>query len=279
MENIEKIKKQFVNFFSEKYYSKKPNELKESEFHNCSLLAELWAYISKVIPEEHGKYTIFDFNGTVLNKLGQVADGSLPPAIALEAKDKVCRFCWGMSWKQISKMSKTQENQNAFLRKKSVMMSRSETGGNVVIFGSSDKPSGRTMLASIIMKEAIRLRVTHGVRGQSYDWIDFAKLFGSIEKDTEDLIDYKSCDWLVVDNIIKKVRSSRQTTLMVDLIDPFFINRYNNRQPTILVFKFDIRDTKMNIEKEFGVGISKIINSNRTLNIPLSEYVLSEIDD
>ena len=267
-----------MEFFSERFYKKKSINLTELEEHKCSLLAELWAYIYKVVPEEHGKYTIFDFDGTVISKSGGKTEGSLPVNIALDAKNKICDFCWGVSWKEISKQGKN-KNTNAFLRRKSVMMDRLKEGCNIAIFGSSDKPIGRTMLASIVMKEAIKIRITHKDRGQSYDWIDFSKLFNAIEQKTDDLVDYKSCDWLVVDNIINKARSSKQTTLMVDLVDPFFIGRYSKKQPTILVFKFDIRDKNLDIEKTFGVGISKILNSTRTLKIPLSEYVLSAVDD
>ena len=280
MKDIEKTKKQFINFFSEKYYKKKPIELIESELHNCSSLSEFWAYIYKVVPEGHGKYTIFNFDGNALNKSGKKAETKLPINIAINAKDKVCRFCWDTGWKDISKQSLKKGDINAFLRKRSVMGDRLKGGSNIVIYGSSDKPIGRTMLASIIMKEAIKLRITPGGdRGETYDWIDFSKLFYAIEKDTEDLVDYRRCDWLVVDNIIKKARSARQTTLVLDLIDPFFINRYNNKQPTILVFKFDIRDKNFNMEKAFGLGISRILDSKRTLKIPLSEYALSEVDD
>jgi hypothetical protein len=281
MENIEKIKKQYIHFFSKKYYSKKLTELSESEMENCSLLAELWAYVYKTVPEDHGKYSIFDFDGNVLGKSGKTTTDTLPVHVAQNAKDKICEFCWGMRWKDIAKEKEKigQVQINAFLRKKSIMMDRCLSGNNIAIFGSSDRPIGRTMLASIVMKEAIRLRVTHGDRGQSYDWIDFSKLFHAIEKDAEDLVDYKSCDWLVVDNIVKKARSARQNTLMVDMMDPFFINRYNNKQPTILAFKFDIRDKDLDMEKTFGLGISKILNSKRTLKIPLSEYILREVDD
>ncbi len=32
------------------------------------------------------------------------------------------------------------------------------------------------------MKEAVKLRVTRGARGHTYDWIDFTKLFHAIKK-------------------------------------------------------------------------------------------------
>ena len=126
------------------------------------------------------------------------------------------------------------------------------------------------MIASIIMKEAIRLRVTHRKRSHTYDWIDFSKLVQAIENKSNDLADYRSCDWLVVDNIQRKNRTAKQITFISDLIDPFFIDRYKNKQPTILVFKFDIRDKSLLMEQLLGVGINRIVESKRTYKIPLS---------
>jgi len=279
MKNIEYAKKQFINFFSEKYYQKIPAELTESEMEVCSSLSEVWAYIYKVVPEEHGKFTIFNFDGYVTGKLGQKMESKLPDDIVQDVRNKICKFCWDIGWEEINSQSLKDENINSFLRKRSAMMKRFKSGSNIVIFGASNKPVGRTMLASIVMKEAIRLRAIHRDRGQTYDWIDFSKLCSAIEKETDDLVDYKSCDWLVVDNILRRARTSKHTTFLVDKIDPFFINRYSNKQPTILVFKFDIRDENFDMEKSFGIGISRILDSKRTLKIPLNEYTLSMVDD
>ena len=45
----------------------------------------------------------------------------------------------------------------------------------------------------------------------------------------------------------------------------------NNKLPTILVFKFDIRKKSFNVEKEMGIGISKIVKNNKTYIVPLCE--------
>ena len=272
MENIEKFKSKFICFFAEKYYKKTEDRLTEEEFKKCSSLAEISAYIYSVVPEGFGDYTIFDFNGYAVNKVDNTTSNTISKEIAIVAKDKICRYCWGTSWKDIFQQKEKDDNSiGAFLRKKSIMMRRLDSGANIVIYGSSNMPIGRTMLASIVMKEAIRLRVTRNTRGHTYDWIDFSKLFSAVEKDSMELADYKSCDWLVVDNIIRKPRSAKQTTLMSDLIDPFFLDRLYNRQPTILVFKFDIRDKSFDMEKTFGLGMYRIIDSKRTFQIPLSE--------
>ncbi len=273
MKNIEKIKSGYIKLFAKEYYNKgSVDNLTGTELSVCSSLAEFWAYVYSVIPEEHGHFTIFDFLGYTLDNTTKVRQVVIPPKIALHAKNEICKYCWGMDWKDIKEKQAKLDRKSTmkFLRENSVMDRRVKSGSNVVIYGSSDQPIGRTMVASIIMKEAIKLRVTHHTRRHTYDWIDFNTLMSAVDKDSFDLADYRSCDWLVIDNIMSKYRSAKQTTLLIDLVDPFFIDRFNNRLPTILVFKFDISNPAMMIEKRFGVGIHRIIESNRTCKIPLS---------
>jgi len=273
MKNIEKIKSGYLRLFAKEYCNKKDViDLTEEELLIYSSLAEFWAYVYSVVPEEHGHFTIFDFLGYTLNKTNNDKKVVIPSEIALYAKDEISKFCWGMDWKMIKEKKEelSQKNIMKFLREHSMMDIRLKQGRNVVIYGVSDQPIGRTMVASIIMKEAIKLRITHHARRHTYDWIDFNTLMSAVEKDSLDLADYRSCDWLVVDNILSKYRSAKQTTLLIDLVDPFFIDRFNNRLPTILVFKFDVSNSAMMIEQKFGVGINRIIDSNRTYKIPLS---------
>lgn len=274
MKNIEKTKLGYIKLFAKEYYNRKSiADLTEKELLICSSLSEFWAYVYSVVPEEHGHFTIFDFLGYTLDKTTNNKQVVIPSKIVLHAKNEISKYCWDMEWEAI-KEKKDELDQKSimkFLRKHSVMDLRLKWGNNIVIYGTSDQPIGRTMIASIIMKEAIKLRVTHNARRHTYDWIDFNTLMNAVKKDSFDLADYRSCDWLVIDNIISKYRSAKQTTLLIDLVDPFFIDRFNNRLPTILVFKFDVNNPAMMIEKSFGVGINRIIESKRTYNIPLSE--------
>ena len=272
MKNIEKIKKKYIRFFATKYYKKEEQELTKLESYRCSSLGEIWAYLYSVIPEDYGKYTIFDFDGRITGSAGKDQYNALSEDIVLSAKNKICSYCWGISWEDINEQKlKNNDNIMAFLRKKSVMMRRFQNGNNIIIFGSSESPIGRTMLASIVMKEAIKLRITHSDRSQTYDWIDFSQLFKAITTDSNDLVDYKCCDWLVVDNITKQIRSGKQTTLLIDSVDSFFLDRYNSKLPTILVFKSDIRDKSFSMAKSFGGGLNRIFESKRTCKIPLSD--------
>jgi len=273
MKNIEKIKLGYTKFFAQDLYGKDSIfKLSEEESSVCLSLAEMWAYIYSVVPEEHGHYTIFDFMGCIVDKVTKEQKTVIPSKVALHAKNEICKYCWGMEWKTIkenkSKMDK--KTMMKFLREHSVMERRLNSGHNVVIYGSSSQPIGRTMIASIIMKEAIKLRVTQRKRKHTYDWIDFNILMNAVKNDSFDLADYRSCDFLVVDNITTSVRSAKQTTLLIDLVDPFFIGRLADKLPTILVFKFDITSPTVIMEKSFGGGINRIIESNKTCKIPLS---------
>lgn len=271
MKNIENKKSSYSELFSQQYYQKSFSELNEDESRICSMMGEFWGYASSVIPDGFEKYSIFDFIGFTVDKNNNVTKSSLPKEVVKFAKNKICEFCWGITWDEIrSKAGKTQEEKNKFLRNKNIMDQRLKNGNNIVIFGGSPKPTGKTLLASIVMKEAIRLRVIKNCRKHTYDWVDFTTLVDSSIKDSFDVSDYRTCDWLVVDNIISFFRSAKQTTLVIDSIDSFFIDRLNNNLPTILVFKFDINTIVGTIEQQFGVGINRLIESKKTYIIPLS---------
>lgn len=282
MKNIEKVKLGYTKLFAKEFCEKDSIfDLSEEESSICSSIAEFWAYVYSVVPEEHGHFTIFDFVGEIFNKITKEKKEVIPKDIVLQAKNEICRYCWGMNWETIkSKKEKMdQKSTMKFLRERSVMDRRLKNGNNVAIYGASSQPIGRTMVASIIMKEAIKLRVTHRARKHTYDWIDFNTLINAARKDSFDLADYRSCDFLVVDNIISAYRSAKQTTYIIDMVDSFFNGRFYDRLPTILVFKFDIDNPAMMVEKHFGVGINKIIESNRTSKIKLSngEVVVNNV--
>lgn len=285
MKKVDKLIQSYKTVHAKRFLNKKVEDLTEAEFVEVKKIAEMSAYIDGVIPDGFGDYTIFDFNGQAINKKDNSKTSTISPKVALRAKNAICKYCWGLTWKEIS--NKRKENEKAakkYLREHSVMMQRYQNRNNIVIYGESKRPIGRTMLASIVMKEAFRLRITHNTIGHSYDWVDFSKLFRAIEtsvlksknnEESDELIDYKTCNWLVVDNIQKKLRSEKQTTLYSDLLDSFFLSRYESDQPIILVFKFDIRDKHFDFERAYGTGLSKIIESDRTFKIPLSENLLN----
>jgi len=273
MKNIQKIKNNYKSIVSKKYYNKKFHQLNKEEQKYCSYVAEVKAYIYSIIPEDFRKLTIFDFGGHSKDEKKLISD-----EIALKAKNIICKYCWGKEWSEIKKEYPIDSKIKLFLKDNSVMPDRFINGNNVVIFGLSDgNPIGRTFVASLIMKEAIKIRIKNKCRNQTYDWVDFAILKKSILDDSLDLAEYRSCDWLVIDNITKSdFVSLKQRSFMSNLIDPFFLGRFSDNLPTILVFKFDITNEIINIEELLGVGVARIVNSKRTFRIPLGERMIKK---
>jgi len=266
MRNIQPIIEKKKIEFASKYYKKRFTELDEKSSHLVTCAAEVWSYIENTVPEKFHKLTVFDFDGYSENGY------QLREDITANAKDLVCKYCWGITWKDAKKKFSNEKAIKEFFKNNSVMLERLENGINVVVFGESSTPIGRSMIASIILKQAIKLRILKGKKSHNYEWVDFSMLKQSIKNDLDDLVIYQSCDWLVVDDVTYSMTSTeRQKAYFSELINPFFIERYKNKLPTILIFKFDYRKDFFNVEECLGVGISNIINDNKTFKIPLSQ--------
>lgn len=268
MKDITRTKEEYLKFFSQKYYNKNPDDLTGREYCRMSMLSEGWAYLKEVIPEDHAQFSIFDFDG--FNK--KTKESLLSPQCVLDAKNKISLFCWGKDWNYIENLY----NQNPLgisseLRKLNIMDKRLKDGCNIVIHGDSFRKLGRTMICSLIMKEAIKLRMLNGDFSRTYDWINFSNLRVSIEKENLASSEYRSCDWLVIDNIYFMNGSPQQKSLLVPPIDTFFDGRLSDKLPTICVFKFNVDDNINIIEENFGSSVVRLIESKKTLKILLSE--------
>ena len=101
MRDIQLIKKQKEIEFSQKYFGKKFESLSRQDSIYCSYAAEVFAYIETVIPEGFRRLTISNFQGFYLDKLTAEKVTLLPPDIAVEARDSICKYCWGKTWKEI----------------------------------------------------------------------------------------------------------------------------------------------------------------------------------
>jgi len=233
----------------------------------CKTVAEVRAFIDTLIDFEYRDLSVFDITGETKNKVK-----ALEPKEALRAKNLVCKYIWGYSWQELKKKFKSEDEIKNYISKNSVLMRRLERGNNVVIFGESDSPCGRTMIASIIMREVIKMRMfIPDIISHTYDWVDFQTLTESLKDNTLENADYKTADWLVVDNICFKAETGPQRAFRTNLIDPFFMYRMKNNLPTILVFQYDIRQRETPLYKAFGVGIASIVNSPRVCKIPLNK--------
>ena len=266
METIQQLRQKYDTTFAKQHCGIESTSRCEREFCYCKQNAEIWAYIEYVLPEGYEKLTVFDWDG--FSKNGKQV---LPTATATEVKNVICNFCWGKSWIDLkSHFEGDEEKIKQYMNKHSIMSNRLRDGNCVVIHGVG-KGIGSSMCASIIIKEAIKLRKLAGQRGQTYNWIDMSSLKKAVEDDysysSESLVAANciSSDWLVVDDI----PSMGMSTHRRDLMNAFFMARLKAKKPTILIFKFNIENTTFDLDEAIGTGVRRVIQSKRTTTITL----------
>lgn len=267
MKNITIIKEKLENICAKKYCLIDSIQKCPNKQCTCAIAAETRAYMESIIPKSFINLSINDFNGR--NKDGVEL---VSATVLKKAKTILVNFIWESETIESVKNKKSDE-----LLISSSLNKRRDNGSNLIIY--SDKNggnSGKTMVASIIMKEVIKNRL-NCKNPQSYDWIPFSVLREKLINDSkmldrginEDHIsDIKYADWLVVDDINIDVNSSKaQKAYTNSLIESFFQERLECKLPTIFIFRFDV--DKEDVEENFGVAISKIISDKSTYKISL----------
>ena len=262
MKDIGNIKNELENYYASKYC--KVNSISQcpnGDNCTCKIAAETQAYFRRIIPDPYHKFTINDFDGLSLDN-----DLLIDARVALEAKKKVVDYCWeGVSLLDIQKLSPAKLNNYSCISKRRL------AGNNVVIFDDSSLnqksgrcPRGKTFIASLIMKEAIQNRFSDTESFcQTYDWVEYPILENKVlKKEDISVSELRSSYWLVVDDIVYTEHRWRKQAL-----DAFFLERFNDGLPTILVIRFDI--TKFNSEDSLGVAMTKIIRDPKTFIISL----------
>lgn len=274
MKDISVKKRNLAKFYAKKY---------DKDVHDpvIDTLAEVQAIMRNTIPDPYWGYSIKQLNGKAVE--GDSKMTLLSADAVIKVRDQISEYCW-------KDADVVGDNDNSLLDK-SIMSSRLREGKNVVIYAPNDadvnnapnklvahrmghlrNQKGRTMVASLILKEAIRLRFKSGNRAQSYDWIEYPVLKNALIESKSSMNLQKSCDWLVVDDISLE-HTPNAMQYMSGVIDPFFISRLRNGLPTIFVFRFDIKneDNFLNIEKGLGTAIHRIVNDPKTHVISLGE--------
>ena len=236
-------------------------------------IAEVRALRNVVIPEGFEKFSFDDFDGEVAGSF------SLPTRIAAKAKGVVSEFCWDLPLSELSKFTLGDRN------KRSVVGKKMAEGLSIVIHGDSParlsetdgvryRPIGRTFVAAILTREAISLKIKPEYKMLTFDWVEFASLRKAVvDDDNEKLADYQTADWLVIDNITDAPLHASQAAkdYLQAKLDPFFFYRLEYKRPTVLVFKFNVDKRLQGIEEAFGTAMSRIVGSNKTTRIMLSD--------
>jgi len=259
--NIGPVKNKYLAVFKARDCS---SGCKKPSCCSCEIASEILAWTECTIPEEYRSYTIENFTGIIDDK--QV----VPLSVARKAKEQLARYCFNSDLGGL---------QNANLNGLSsvAMNERKDSGNNLVIFSDAEGKSGRSMLAAIALKEAIKSKINNTGRNMQakYGWVEYTKLKTILknasmnrENDGVEAVHYQSCDWLVVDNISQSQFSLSAGSIAFDLqfIDPFFFQRIENNLITILVFRTEL---EVDIEKYLGPAINRIVTSKNTCVISL----------
>lgn len=269
MKNIENLKNQYEEYFrrSDCGISKGDVCPNGKTGCTCSVKAELKALYDTVIPGPYNTYNIRDFNG--------LSQGASEPVVSdsslMQAKQQLLEYCW-----EDLKVKDMNDISDEELIKKSIIQKRKVEGTDVVIYAESDNenqhaaPKGKTFIASIIMKEAIKSRFLKNdnygwgtSRGDTYEWIEFSILDNMAKSEDKDLLNaIKAVDWLVIDNIPRCTRP-----YVRHRIDHVILERESDNLPTIFVCRYDIRVNENEILS--GMGLNKVFNDNRNFFIEL----------
>lgn len=285
MKDIQLNKSYFFKEYAQKNCGLENPSLCEKDYCDCKMQSEISGLIVSIIPLGFRNYSIKELDG--LDKEGNPV---LSPQAVMDAKEKVSRYCWDIEGEtEIERLNNLESMDTSQLEKASIIGDKIRSGKSVIIHGRSIRqiveedeknrkiikpnPSGKTFLAAVLTREAIKLRVKRGYSQLIYDWIDFSSLFTHIKEDGIEKVNYANCNWLVADDISTNFLhgSEAQSTLYHSVLDPFFAERIKGNMANVLVFKFDIIDNMPMIEKSLGTSITKIITNKDTLIIDLSQ--------
>lgn len=242
----------------------------------CETVAQVYATIEATIPDEYTRYEIADFTG--------MKDGKrlVKPEIVAAAKHELISYCWqGID---------PDDYGNADWQlwwPKSAMEKRRKFGNNIVIYGNPwmrqtngaavktfKAPIGRTMLASIVMKEAIRMKMRSGHMSDTYGWTSFGRLTEKLMQQAKDnsidseISHLQYCDWLCVDGFEIEKQNEATRMFKAKVLDNFFDQRLNEGLPNILVFQDDL-SVHDDLRPEFGLSVNSIINSPKTTRVKM----------
>lgn len=217
----------------------------------CRAIAEVLGYHRAVLPAKYADLDIIHFTGKVGNK--QVVDS----LVVNRATSSFMSYCFD----DPSLLSSTPRSK---LNQHSVMDKRFSDGTGLVIHGEVKKNEfkknspalGRSMLAALVMKEAIWRRLFKSNKALSYRFCSIHEMYSEVfDKDVGDNTYMQ--DWLVIDDIAADEGKRNQIVL-----DQVLSKRNGRSLPTILVFQFDAFNA--DIERSLGQMASKMIGDRNS---------------
>lgn len=227
----------------------------------CSAVAEINGYCMKTLPA--------GFEFADLGNLNGIANGCkvLTDQVVRRVMGKIGDYCFGEDFSE-SIPNRAQLNQI------SKMDLRFSEGHNLVIHGSggvsssgrSKIPLGKTLIASIIMREAIWRRMFSSNRAFSYMFSSSEMIIESViaSKKAKEIPHARTVDWLCVDDIYAG------RFHLASILDETISYRMSVRLPTIIILQFDAAQ-QTDIESEIGHFAAKMLrqsSGNFVISIP-----------
>jgi DNA replication protein DnaC len=230
----------------------------------CKKMAEISSLIYTIIPKEYHNFNIHKLSGFVLTKNGK--DKVWSDADFVNIITTLSDYMYGRD--SIGDFFTRDE-----LNKISVLDKRYANGSNLVIHGNPFRntkagitrnvPTGKTLLACVILIDAIWRRMYAANKANTYSLSSYQTLKQDIKQKTDRAQDLKECDWLVIDDIVlpnNELDFNHQS--FVSMFDDFLMTRMENHLPTIMLCEFDVQSR--DYTDVMGYSFQKLVNSSNT---------------
>ncbi len=271
MQDISKIIEIYLPIFREGCSKFDSPQCKREGGCVCELMSEIRANIYTTLPPEYRNSDFNQLTGKVKNQvIDRFKNGKLG-----KIKHSLWQYLFGdnpiklnlsrSDFDKISIMDKRFKDGSCLLIHGNPIDLKKEDDGKIK---SIQSPTGKTLMASIAMKEAIFRRQFKSNEAFVYHWISFIELRQKLKaKNDEDVNDCQECDWLVIDDISVIDDGSRKGdgSWVKTAFDSFLISRLKDRKPTILVCRFDL--DAINVVDCMGLAFNKIYTSENTVII------------
>jgi len=210
----------------------------------CKKLAEVRGNIDYVIPVEYRDLSINNASGYITTKDGnkkQVWSESVKAQIQTKLRNYL------FDGRELHSLMDRES-----CNKHSKMDYRFASGESVLIHGnvlrnknnglpSQPLPSGRTLIACLILKEAIWRRLYKTNRADTYALVSFQNLKHDFKHNQDKVAQLKETDWLCIDDVsLPVLENDFAYQQAIAAFDDFLMSRIESRLPTILVCDFNI---------------------------------------
>lgn len=244
---IELLYKKYFNTYSNKCVNYSSDRSCSSQRCVCSAVSEVMAYMENCLPTGMHNYEFYDFNG-ICNGEEVIDKNSLKIVLS-----KISNYCFN---KDIQNFNISRNDLNSM----SYMDNRFIGGTNLIIHGNekiyndgSRKKSGKTLLASLVMKEAIWRRIFATNKSFTYMYSPLSKIIDDrlSKRDVDNILSYRNVDWLCIDDIYDKDRQ-----INANIMEDVFVHRQIKNLPTIYILKFDA-SSRNNLNQIVGESMTK----------------------